>query len=282
MEAIDESIAQGNTTLMTIKEDALLIILANLDFTATASVAACCLHFSRLCRHTQLWQTLVLKEWPLLPLRLRTPSTSLTWTSVARKRLGERQRGEADERRTPMRRAWGVMDEVEHLIQLHSDFAEEDCDRLASLIVSVFVGCSVDDAWLGAISSPCAQPAFIQVLSCWAKTRADALDAFYEGCESGSCTAILARRSLLLQAMRAASALRFLQDHVLDTAGLMMWSAAGLSGASEAIASALASLELEGFNVAIPPSLLPGRVPQSHRWWLARQPMHAAGRIHYC
>ena len=78
------------------------------------------------------------------------------------------------------------------------------------------------------------------------------------------------------------SALRFLQDHVLDTAGLMMWSAAGLSGASEAIASALASLELEGFNVAIPPSLLPGRVPQSHRWWLARQPMHAAGRIHYC
>ena len=43
------------------------------------------------------------------------------------------------------------------------------------------------------------------------------------------------------------------------------------------------SLELEGFNIAVAPRFRPAAIPPgTHRWWFARTPMHALGRLHYC
>ena len=96
------------------------------------------------------------------------------------------------------------------------------------------------------------------------------------------------RREVLQRALRAASALGFLQDEVITSSetepsfALSPWKAAGLPSVIEAIASAVTSLELEGFNVAVPPALCPGSLPASHQWWRARPPLHANGRLHYC
>ena len=55
--------------------------------------------------------------------------------------------------------------------------------------------------------------------------------------------------------MRMASALQYVEDEILLVNGAHeQWKAARLPEAIEEIASSLASLELEGFNVSIPPS----------------------------
>ena len=80
------------------------------------------------------------------------------------------------------------------------------------------------------------------------------------------------------------SALRFMQDELLlggEDEAQSAWAQHGVGEAIKAIVDAHQSLELEGFNVSVPPHLRPG-VPQTHVWWAARPPIHASGRLHYC
>lgn len=145
--------------------------------------------------------------------------------------------------------------------------------------------------WAAVMRSALCSSAVLDSLEKWANSKAAALDDFYEGCTVASASANLARRALLVQAMRAASVLSFVQDEILGAAcgppetgddASALWTAAGLPRALNEIVSTLASLELEGFNVAVSPQDLPGHVPASHRWWKARPPLHASGRLHYC
>ena len=220
-----------------------------------------------------------------------------------------------------------------------------DGDRFASLVVGVFsiqanpLAQPEGRAWARLMRKALVSPTALGALQRWAATRAASLDEFYESCDA-SAAAGLARREVLLRALRAASALRFVQDELLESAddesegageggqtvaqegASALWSVAGLPSAVEEITSALASLELEGFNsvrrpinarlplnaplvarrsnacplpislqcfaqissVTVPMShpLRPTRVPRSHTWWHARPPLHASGRLHYC
>ena len=262
--------ATNHTDLLSMKDDVQHLILASLDASSIMAVATSCKQLAEVCRHEQLWQMLVLRVWPLLPARVR-PSATESWLELARERM-------AIGSSMCLR-----MDEIERLLT-KPEFSSSDGDRLAALAISVFAGHSLAlaDEFVRALRTALRAPVLLDALGRWAAERHDSLDEFYEGCALGSCTAALARRSVLLHAMRTASALRFLQDEIVDEDLMPLWSAARLPDASEAIASALTSLELEGFNVATPPALIPAHMPPSHRWWLARMPMHAAGRIHYC
>ena len=260
-----------------------------------AAAAASCRMLARLCMSEPLWKHLVSQLWPQLPRRLQPclegEAAPTSWREVARARA----------RQPCWRRVCVRTDELERLVSSPNP----DGDRFASLVVGVFsiqanpLAQPEGRAWARLMRKALVSPTALGALQRWAATRAASLDEFYESCDA-SAAAGLARREVLLRALRAASALRFVQDELLESAddesegageggqtvalegASALWSVAGLPSAVEEITSALASLELEGFNVAVPLYLRPGSMPPSHRWWHARPPLHALGRLHYC
>ena len=285
--AVDVSESDGATSgehlglLDVLTEDTAPIILSYIGINRISSAATVCRYLQVLCSADPLWQQLVCRTWPLLPVRLRPIPSAPTWQAVARKRATV----------SNWTRVGAHMDELEHMVCME---ANPDLDRFALLMVGVFATSTTPlahvegQAWARVLRSALCHPALLEAMERWAAARAAALDDFYEGC-GGTASANLARRTLLLQALRAASALKFAHDEVIELqddddeeAAAATWKAAGLPRAIDEIASSVASLELEGFNVAIPPHLLPARMPSSHRWWMARPPLHASGRIHYC
>ena len=288
--------------LISVSDDNICLILSQLELADIASAAASCRHLATIGRSEFLWQHVVLTHWPLLPERVRKSAAANGWEALARARA------------CAPRWRYAYMDELERLVCSLARggdrrFEHADGDRLAVLACGVFATPPVaysggsprrhpltqpeGRAWVRTVRTALCAPDVLRALHSWATACESSLDEFYEGC-GGSASAGLARRDSLLKALRCASALRYLQDELLlETTTLSgapddgselsdLWRGAGLPSAIERIVSSLESLELEGFNVAVPQSLAPGGLPPSHRWWRARPPLHAHGRLHYC
>lgn len=76
-------------------------------------------------------------------------------------------------------------------------------------------------------------------------------------------------QAALLRGLRCASALTILRDE------LCAYGRGASEGdwlvSPERVAEALQSLEMEGFDVSVPPSLRPARLPRTgHSWWHAQ------------
>lgn len=289
VEDISDSIPPTDI-MAVLSDDAASVVLGHVGVRGVVAAATTCHALSRLCRADALWQQVVLTQWPLMPERLK-PAGSDGWRTVAQARVAQPR----------WLYACPIMDEIERVCE-HLDAQRKACERIATLVIGLFatplspLAHPQGLAFREAVRSALAHPERLGTLERWARARSDALDDFYEGCGLGSATASLARRSVILDAMRCASALTFVQDELMSAshhdgwvgaadlaaAAGAQWAAAGLPAAIESIASGLASLELEGFNVAIPPHLQPPHVPRAHKWWQARPPLHASGRIHYC
>ena len=75
---------------------------------------------------------------------------------------------------------------------------------------------------------------------------------------------------LLRQGLVARSALELIRDEVVSRCDAeQLWGAAAqlIGGLAHQIESAFSSLELEGFNVCLPPGMVPRGAPQEHWWW---------------
>lgn len=140
-------------------------------------------------------------------------------------------------------------------------------------------------AWVRRLTASLRSGAVLGMLCRMGEGLAAELEAYYEY----PAPAETELRAGLLRALRGASALTLLRDELIlrehkddsRSPALELWMEHGLDAAVDEVASALRSLEMEGFHVAVPPTHRPA-VPASHVWWRARPPLHSAGRIHYC
>jgi hypothetical protein len=179
------------------------------------------------------------------------------------------------------------MDEVEALLaQLTSgtlsSAAQRDarCNRLAECLIAIFfpnwsssrvsvLGYPHGQAWARRLACPLlARPPARSVgdqLSGWAAVVTASLDDFYE--------AHVPRAELqesLVRGLRCASALTILRDEVCACAHVDD-EAPGWLSAPERVGDALRSLEMEGFDVSVPPALRPATLPrEGHGWWYAQ------------
>jgi len=292
-------------SLLALSDDVVLNVLEHVDVAQVAAAAASCSKLAALCSSDTLWQTLVQSRWPLMqygaPSLVRCDGAPSSWRDVHRARVS-----------LPRWRAtWTYMDEVEHMLPLlDAELAEAQCERLVALLLGIFcTGQPVsptDDregrswAWRLATTS-LVSDSVLSILSTWSKTLAASLDAYYDW----PSPPLSDLRAGLVRALRGASALAVLRDEVLlpvascavavqvsNSAGasvgaplrastLVLWAEHGLEAAVSEVASAMESLEMEGFVVAVPHHLRPN-VPRSHSWWHARTPIHAMGRLHMC
>lgn len=157
-------------------------------------------------------------------------------------------------------------------------------DRIAARVLSIFCckqsagsgGCCpvYTDAWARRLVSTWLGDLSVQAaLSAWATGLAQGLESFYD--YPSPPVAVLQAR--LLRALRGASALDLLQNvlragcDTKETESLLPPAQALLEEHVQEIASNVSSLEMEGFNMAVRPSLRP-QVPPTHTWWLARPP----------
>ena len=270
--------SQEAPTLITIDEDSLTIILGYMmSLNDIGACASTCHHFSRLCRTEAFWWHICTTLWPSLPPRALPGAPAAdtndcdcsSWREVARRRGGQPH--------------WrhGRMDEIEHMIYT---FKADDGDKLASLVCGVFAGGYIPTkhgveglVWTHELTSAMLSTSHetLSELKKWAVRCEARLDEFYENGHGSAPERMKALREVLLKALRGASALRFLLDHCIlncdrSTDTTAAWQRAGLPDALSALTSGLASLELEGFNVAVPPSQCPGKMPSSHAWWGAK------------
>ena len=296
------------TELMDLNDDSLTHILkCSADVSGIAAAAACCKHFSKLAASDAVWKHAVECRWPLLP-----PSSA---ESTGSWREFHRQRSTMPSWRYFIVR----MDEVEHLLRQLAHGADDPerklCDRLAAVLLAVF--CSAErcefmfaqnfpapgapgfDGWLAwtrRVAELLREPRVCAAVREWTTVVTASLDEFYERAFSRS-----EHRAKLLRAMRCASALRLFEDELILTAAIVAGSSDGVSLASKASADekvatfksavasqrveeSLQSLEMEGFDVSVPPAYRPARLPTHHAgrlghfWWFAHAPVHYAER----
>jgi hypothetical protein len=269
---MDEGEADKPAQLRTLPTDIVLKIMGMLpDAASMASLCATSTSLAPFARHEVVWRSLVTKRWPYLA----TDTNPGSWRALhmARSHL-------------PWRLSLsGHMDEVLAIVRQPAEVRQ--LSRLAQLLLAIFAGDEAVphthpefQAWLGQLGAAL-DPTFCSQLSAYGNTLASRLDDFYE---MPPCAAL---HRTLLEALRGASAMQLLHDDVLckltDAAtAASTWSAADVPSSLAEITSSLSSLELEGFNIAVAPSLRPAALPRSHEWWFARMPVHAMGRLHHC
>lgn len=152
----------------------------------------------------------------------------------------------------------------------------------------------------------------LQDLCMWARDIAASLDEWYDDVITTS-TSMLRRRATLVRVLQARSALALIETEVLAgaldietevqpryleeygqsgelpssnaSAAINLatrWTLLGLSAAVKEIDASIYSLELEGFNLTVPPSDCPSIELEGHWWWGCRVPLHCHGRLHGC
>lgn len=122
-------------------------------------------------------------------------------------------------------------------------------------------------------------------LDAWVGSHSAELDRLFfdvDGSVAAMSTidARLARRNAIVAAMRCASCLRLLHDEV---SGAAPDGGAPASADSwgrwlrivRSLPEAFVSLEEEGFNIGVPPSLVPAGLGRRHEWWGAEAPVFA-------
>uniref|UniRef100_A0A7S0J8S5 F-box domain-containing protein n=1 Tax=Calcidiscus leptoporus TaxID=127549 RepID=A0A7S0J8S5_9EUKA len=138
-------------------------------------------------------------------------------------------------------------------------------------------------------------------LRSWAAASARSLDAWYDyamlstSLDADSAAGVRELRARLRTAQEARSALELLYTelktgseegddldcgcriqppaHEEHASFLELWEHAELPIAIHDIETSILSLEMEGFNVAVPPGARPEGIPQSHWWWWCKPPM---------
>ena len=257
--------ADCTTDLLWLSDDCLITVFANLELGALAAMAAACLRTAQLARMDELWERLVEARWPHV-----RPSEG-TWRAlhVERARLPRWQH------------LWAHMDAMEVLLTKLPEGWEHALAQHTLGIAAGEVphGASGFDEWKDRACRALAQPAVLWGLCAWLQGRSASLDQFYDHIE-GAQVSHATLRATLLGAMRGLSAAELMQDHLVSKAPALAaaWGAAELPAAMRRIASDLESLHLEGFPVAVAPSLRPPGMPRSHSWWYHGPKLHYVNR----
>lgn len=292
-----------NSWLLLLSDDAVTHVLAHLDIEAVAAAAKSCTKMHALSSNDSLWRMLAIARWPLLPACPLLPRSGANAEAGSPWRELHRKRAELPR----WRELCGLMDELEHTLAAGGAPSASASwgERLAALVLAVFGlapevarndspptsphspgSTSEARAWVRRVTASLRSPAVLLALRAWGAGLGKELEAFYE---YPSVSEPELKRGLV-RALRGASALSLLREEFVlrepkddgRCPALELWAAHGLDSAVDEIASGMRSLEMEGFNVAIPPSHRPAHVPASHDWWRARPPLHSSGRIHYC
>ena len=260
--------------LLQLDDDILAHIMAFAhDVCDVAAFCACSTHSSFLVGSNALWKTLTNTTWPHLP-EAEVECGSMPWRDVYRSRALS----------LPEWRHYLVrMDEVEYLLTNLTSGFESECDRLATQLIAIF--CSSEhmrrspSSFASSIISYtygrrfcqrlcylAMRPPARQALCEWSSTILILLDDFYDAGHQRDHL-----QAIVLRSLRCASALVILRDEV----GAYTESVDGEPNlhdiSPERVEEALLSLEMEGFDVSVAPSLKPTTLPPSgHGWWHAQ------------
>jgi len=267
------------------------------------SLAQCCTHLASLATSDDLWKQLVEDFWPLLPPSLERWLCESAGCASLRPGLWRRfYRWRCSLLPFSCRHLIARMDEVEHLLGTAArGFAGDAaaraacCDRLSGCLLAIFFSCHVPSravghsssvlghaigaAWARRLTAVLYRPdddvgrgqrhACAEELGRWTGDIIASLDEFYEPSVPRAKL-----QATLLRALRCASALTLLRDEIGaqragtgSTASLLLRDVLS----PERVAEAVRSLEMEGFDVSVAPSLRPARgLPPSHGWWYAQ------------
>ena len=278
-----EAAALDATTLVSLNDDSLSIILSCCEESDVLAAAACCTRLQSVCSGEALWQQLVAARWPHLPAAEIMATES--WRDFYRERAAT----------IPNWRYFLVrMDEVEHFLrQLVAGANPEGCvaigNQIAASLVAIFctselvryrppgspdcvLGYSCGKRWARRLCQLLCMPAACDALIRWTSVILERLDDFYESCQSHGQL-----QATLLRSLHCASALTVLKDDIgafitpADAASEEERFAFQRAVSPARVAEALQSLEMEGFDVSVPASLRPTRLSHpGHVWWRAQ------------
>lgn len=280
------------------------------DVSTIASLARCCKNFAHLASVDALWMHAVMTRWPFLPERFWC--TPIVWRTLHRERS-----------QLPSWRYFVVrMDEVEHLlgkIKVNVDGDGEgrgeasgvvnepvsridDCDRLAALLVAIFcsgelcgggsiLGHTPGRDWARRVGECLCEAPVRESLREWTSAVMETLDDFYERPFSRP-----EHRARLVRGMTCASALRLLTDEIyLYIPGVASQSTIPrlyaehvarfrMDVGADRVETTLQSLEMEGFDVSVPPACHPAGMHayRQHMWWHAHAPISYCGGVERC
>ena len=283
-------------------DELLLQVLASISGVPDVALVAAVSHlFYRLGKSEVLWAMVCHAAWPDLPARVvheaRGPNG---WRHLAKTRTNIPRSQER----------CGLMDEAEKLVSSSSNMSNDACERLAGLLIAIFVEKAPKQPrslaqslgaldWFAAMARSLeTSETVFRSLEAWGRALVASLDDLYEDMDP-SLDANLRRRKAVVAAKRGASALAFLwQDLLLcddsptvdGPAGSGWFSAAakvrkrwlvddaslpgsGLFTVFKDVVDAMQNLEAEGFNMATPSHLRPSGLPRSHIWWGAPSPV---------
>lgn len=283
--------------LSDLDDDAIMLILkCVMDVSDLGAFSCCCLRYKNLAYSEPLWEHHVTQRWPRLPPEVvaEKQSSGCSWREFHRERCES----------VPKWRHLVVrMDEVEHLLRgrleaASASPADDDqsvnfaaCDELAALMLAICCTSTrmPDDhprfrAFVCRMVSHLEDVATLGMLRRWAEGLNAALEEFYD---ISGANARAQLRPRLIRALKCASALRLLHHYidVVDTAEVehavtirRIWASDGPNQAFEDILVTLESLEMEGFDVAVPHAIRPVGMPRTHSWWFYHTPIHYAER----
>ena len=292
-------------SLVDCSDDSLIEIFKRTNASTVGCIARSCRTMAQLVASADtLWQHVTLMRWPLMPAQPEG-----TWRAAHRERSLLPHRGHCplmDESTSIARGLEPTVDADEQCDRLAVLLVATLCSP----------GCTVMShssgrVWAAGLASTLARRdgAPLRTLREWGERVAASLNAFYDGVEVEGAQPMDALdlrrqlRAILLRVYRCASALKLLVDEVVkvrdigetgSTSGEVsqgsdvqiaacdgeqrrLWSEAALHEIVDEVVSALQSLELEGFDTAVPPSCRPN-APKSHHWWHAKTPIHYAQR----
>mmetsp|Transcript_17732 Transcript_17732/g.29588 ORF Transcript_17732/g.29588 Transcript_17732/m.29588 type:complete len:310 (+) Transcript_17732:280-1209(+) len=283
-ETRDVDVTDETVELTSLNGDILMLILSYCEESGVAAMAACCKRFMPIACGDTLWKDLVIVRWPRLSAAEML--TIGSWRDFHRER-------------SLLIPSWRyflvLMDEIEHLFGLlaaseaDSSNSISICNQIATSLVAIFcttkllkcrsmglsdcvLGYSHGRRWARRLCGLICTPAACHALLDWTAVILEQLDDFYDPHRPrGELQAIL------ISSLRCASALTFLKDEI----GVFITPTVAASDevrfafqravSPERVAEALRSLEMEGFDVSVPPALRPARLPHlGHAWWNAQ------------
>lgn len=247
------------------------ILMFSHDVSDIAAFSASSKHFALVANSNELWRQLVAARWPLLP-KAEVAAAPMNWREFYRERSVL----------VPSWRYFLVrMDEVEHLMASLANSSEADCDQLATCLLAVLCSsesralpgleCPPVTRWASRLCHLLSEASVQQSVGKWTSAILAQLDDFYDPLRVRATLQLT-----LLRALRCASALALLRNEVVSLGGVVHENGKPLVGdilggvGPERVQEALQSLEMEGFDVSVPPSLRPARLPRTHAWWHAQ------------
>ena len=289
------------------------ILLCSHDIGDVATFGACSKHLAHLSRSDSLWRCFVKSQWPLLPAEQVAPSQPWRDIYRGRTLLMPSWRyflGRMDEVQDLFSKLAGGAVRTEDkrdadcnrlaacLISIFcTDELSRHGTRASSAAPSAERRAVLDythgRAWARQLTLLACQPSAQDAIREWTCNTTSSLDEFYEPGISP-----MALRGTLLNALRCASALSIVESQVstvgsseessepgaaleagdaawrlrLEDWGHRKWQHR-VGQLRQQVEEALASLEMEGFDVSVPPSLRPAHVPRTgHAWWHAQTP----------